>query len=630
MDIYRLRINGLFYQYSVDVDLRNKANVLIGANGVGKTTILQIINCLKDNDFLTLSRWSFISMEVYLRNKTGRALKKPFLFKQEELFPDEAVLIEGFAKYKHTQGLLEENLFDVKYDKHVEVLLNILKESGQYYNYLSQSILDVPYSKTIKEYVNYAAPGCYETLSELGQFVRTLIESPDKTGGIRLINGSLLYEKIIFNDKKRTIYDSICTKGDKNIFYFDLVKSVSFIESEYPEPICTSPILRWINGLSEIRNEDDISEHISSYDFGEYIFSPLPLLGISYSVGDVDKQVGGEISSLIFKLYKDVHDFRLDPNTVTKVMRQISESQPIDLNGLISNNYFESEYVDRINRMASDFAAEIMSGQYTDFRDEVYIEMEDYEKYSEINVIEETPMELDFIEKHKDIIDNLDSIEDEQIICMSRYLKDPKNRAIITNYIMPIIAKESIFSPSKLFQNEQEYEDDWGDEYDAMVFRDYMFYKRIIDDIQAPIHKSKTISKLEEMLSKYLYDKEISIFPSGIFFYKKNVSEESNNIERLYKTSNGAIGLNELASGEKKIVLLLCIALLCKNFTILIDEPELSLSIVWQSEILKDIVSEGVLSNITVATHSPYLVEKEELEPYIIYLPSEEESDGRL
>ena len=57
-----------------------------------------------------------------------------------------------------------------------------------------------------------------------------------------------------------------------------------------------------------------------------------------------------------------------------------------------------------------------------------------------------------------------------------------------------------------------------------------------------------------------------------------------------------------------------------KSQIILLDEPEASLSIVWQENLLKDIINNFDFNKIIVATQSPYIIESEDLDEYIIPL----------
>jgi predicted ATPase len=68
------------------------------------------------------------------------------------------------------------------------------------------------------------------------------------------------------------------------------------------------------------------------------------------------------------------------------------------------------------------------------------------------------------------------------------------------------------------------------------------------------------------------------------------------------------IDLNELSSGEKQIVSLLAhLFLYDSKKIILIDEPELSLSIDWQQKILVDIASAPSCQQLLAITHSPFI-----------------------
>ena len=44
-----------------------------------------------------------------------------------------------------------------------------------------------------------------------------------------------------------------------------------------------------------------------------------------------------------------------------------------------------------------------------------------------------------------------------------------------------------------------------------------------------------------------------------------------------------------------------------KEFIVLIDEPELSLSIKWQETILEDMVQSGKVKYLMAVTHSPFI-----------------------
>lgn len=73
----------------------------------------------------------------------------------------------------------------------------------------------------------------------------------------------------------------------------------------------------------------------------------------------------------------------------------------------------------------------------------------------------------------------------------------------------------------------------------------------------------------------------------------------------------------DLSSGEKQIVSLFSHIYLSrrKKFFVVIDEPELSLSVPWQQRFLLDITNNQYCDGIIAVTHSPFIFEND-LEPY--------------
>lgn len=72
------------------------------------------------------------------------------------------------------------------------------------------------------------------------------------------------------------------------------------------------------------------------------------------------------------------------------------------------------------------------------------------------------------------------------------------------------------------------------------------------------------------------------------------------------------ISLEDLSSGEKQVVSLMARFYLTDTPRIvLIDEPELSLSIDWQRKVLPDIISSKMVPQLIAITHSPFVFENE-------------------
>jgi predicted ATPase len=88
-------------------------------------------------------------------------------------------------------------------------------------------------------------------------------------------------------------------------------------------------------------------------------------------------------------------------------------------------------------------------------------------------------------------------------------------------------------------------------------------------------------------------------------------------IQQTDKVSKNApsdtLKMGMLSSGEKQIVSLFSQIYLSNssNYFVIIDEPELSLSVAWQKRFLPDILNSGRCSGLVAVTHSPFICDNE-------------------
>lgn len=74
--INRIRITGLNEQYTVDLRLRDKHCIIVGPNGVGKSTALQIIACAMGRQWETLSKLRFSDVEFHFSSGVISAVSR--------------------------------------------------------------------------------------------------------------------------------------------------------------------------------------------------------------------------------------------------------------------------------------------------------------------------------------------------------------------------------------------------------------------------------------------------------------------------------------------------------------------------------------------------------------------------
>lgn len=119
----------------------------------------------------------------------------------------------------------------------------------------------------------------------------------------------------------------------------------------------------------------------------------------------------------------------------------------------------------------------------------------------------------------------------------------------------------------------------------------------------------KKLASLEE------FSKKIKILLKNINakFKNKKLSIDTENGLNLFDHTGTALNLSNLSSGEQHELILIFTLLFNtkQNSLILIDEPEISLHILWQKKFIEDLIDIIKINNIDVivATHSPSIAE---------------------
>ena len=116
------------------------------------------------------------------------------------------------------------------------------------------------------------------------------------------------------------------------------------------------------------------------------------------------------------------------------------------------------------------------------------------------------------------------------------------------------------------------------------------------------IPTEQLLNQFTDICNTYLVDKKIV----------SHVDTESITLKVCTK-KNRFIPLDTLSSGEKQIISIFSHLYLSspRKCAILIDEPELSISIEWQRKLLPDILKASKCQFLVVATHSPFIFENE-------------------
>lgn len=134
-------------------------------------------------------------------------------------------------------------------------------------------------------------------------------------------------------------------------------------------------------------------------------------------------------------------------------------------------------------------------------------------------------------------------------------------------------------------------------EHDALAY----FLANLVKVYEQQKVNDNAIKQFTEKSNRYLVDKKV--------VYDESAVEIS--IKR--RKNDHPVSISSLSSGEKQIISLFSRLFLekSKQVAIFFDEPELSLSIEWQKQLLPDIVQSGLCGFLFCTTHSPFIFDND-------------------
>lgn len=165
------------------------------------------------------------------------------------------------------------------------------------------------------------------------------------------------------------------------------------------------------------------------------------------------------------------------------------------------------------------------------------------------------------------------------------------------------LMKYDLLSQDSSFDNEIQV--DHIEENDVKVLN--LYVKDTNEKLSSFDSIYEKINTFVEILNRKLIFKEVKVSSRRGFYFIRmvNGSEGSDDKEKL-------LSLSKLSSGEQHQVVLLYQLIFNTepNTLVLIDEPEISLHVVWQKQFMEDLTEVSKINNIKsiIATHSPQII----------------------
>ena len=582
-----VRINKLFGKYDNEIDLSSRGIIFIGENGVGKTTIMKIIQNLMNYNFSELIKYDFESIDIEVSLQDGKMLHETIRYADllptdeeiRNLIKNSKLFEEDYRDEWHTYSFNldkedkieavnsdypnddwndddeKADFWDDTYDQEEyyngnfyvlsEELINDIIKKNELNNIIRKIIKNEEftnlYYKTyidslkkekdyyyINDYIGFYSK-IDERLKDIVSMIKEYIE--------KILSSN---KSVHFENRKDIIKILKIIKGNKNKYVdiLDMTKIYTFDNKLLSSSLITNKLLEWKAAIPNKTYKLKLfKETVDTFPGRVYDFFE-----------NMEKSIYEEVLQEIDgRRYKDI-----DEDNFINSSKDISElnSNTIEINSIINHYYYNEDFIAQINSVALAYYVVANNKEW------------------QLNNKKEATADMTLIK--------------------DRFIK----------YIRPVLLKNGPFDI------EWGAENSIGSIDENRVFCD--FYAKEWNSFEENVNPK--IKTLQELLNKYMMNKDVEVTPMGLLVKSKD--------------DNHVIPLNSLSSGEKKLLIIFLHCLFNEDVPILIDEPEISLSIIWQENLLPDLLEKTNIKQVIVATHSSAVISDSSLDKYIIPLPN--------
>jgi predicted ATPase len=553
----KIKVTGLFGKYDYDLDLSKKINILIGENGDGKSSIINIINSIFNHDYFSLTKIKFSLIELTYNNKTIKidyndlfadisTYFDEYSFFEEEIYRYNIDLIRMFSYRDDFENTNIKNSF-TKIDYSLPDYVKNFKVKGK--------SPDSVKTKLILDLLNNFS------LSDLNGYISLVINYKDEVL-------SKIFDQLILEEN--SIYNYIHK-------HFNKRKVVSFTLSDFNDFLVKTNKKLTRDGYKEINiiqnsrylisgNYFNDFEQLSEYDNKNFM-----KIQKAFNVKKLNMVELFDIDSKIKPKFE-----RLDRELERKsINRNFKENQEAESNTTTSINM-------SIKRMFKQGGLLTFSRKFLELSSEK-IELNSTESIKaskEVEKIGYENLQSQLKEKYTEEI--------RRFVISSQYQGrnyDDSDKS----------STRSIYSLNSRIRQFYELTKEEFNKSREFIFEETVYKALKLNELLDELWKQKddNVKKTEVILSDFFVSKKISILSAKRFL----ISD--------VKTKK-IIPLEFLSSGEKKILTIISSVILGdQDDVILIDEPELSLSIPWQEKLIDSIEEFG--GKILIATQSNHI-----------------------
>jgi predicted ATPase len=536
-----IQINDLLDAYTTQVDLSQRCIIFTGENGIGKSTIVSILDCLAQLDFVELARFYFRSIVIKANGRTATLLYK-------DLFP----CCESVKRVIHMLDAGKGDMQDVSIEETMD-LLDWLSEDGYTYRCcLHAFYFDRTLKREILRKLHVSANGLYALRERVKEALTHMAQKSRQNANARIFIGSAVLEDIEGSHLRRLrqdLYDAVHELNLRPACFLDMGEHYEISPELLDTPCAKSPVLSWVAAYQSPQAQEETEPKRAG----------MPV---------VHPSLGADVARILKQEYNAPHILPIVERAHMKeaFLANLKEKQWVEINKLIHAFYYTPEQIRDINQAAIGYYHALIGQEIT-------------------------------------------PCTQEENALLAAFFGDMALLEKIKLYISPALLKDSLFDLDigELMHKKQ---------FNQTHLAFYEFCSAKLDAIMSM--RSGKAMLLEQLAGEYITNKRVRVTPAGLILSAMDLSEQRI-IENGYYEQETA--LDTLSYGEKKMLMLLALSIFFEELTLMVDEPELSLSIVWQERLLMDVLERTDIKKVIVSTHSPYIAADERLLDYLQMLP---------
>ncbi len=652
-----VKIKGLFNEKDVTVDLRNSISIIIGENGIGKSTSYRIASLATNHTYeglLGLLSYPFNEILIFYFDKAGNCYKKEKIV-YYDLLPKKDAL-QNIFKSLNSFYEYDEIFKDLNLD---EILLNNI---NLFLNKLDEKEYHKIYKKILTKNPTYKYDFIRNTQNnkidldceEMAVLLRTICEKLVTSSSNKkfLLTKDSLYLCLAYSSNLKEFLPTISAYDQTNFNYDgddyndDSANDISTFDDYQNEEEDIFDNMYYPDDDYEYNDEyEGMSDsYYNKYDNTEDDYAPS-----QERKDDSYDDIYDEDDSYKDYLYDNIYD----ENEYGSIYFDFAKKDPKEQEASWDNDFTQLRHILLKTYMAKFFMGYNINKSTEDINVYNFIKDSNIQLLNNSNDIEYFQINFDG-KSHNELltnyykprsiqIDKLKVLFNEEDFDLNKVIKilneeyyNEMSSDLDNDYM--ILFQENSFEDN----NKQITQDDFIKYIYGKNYADFNYafftnlksnyqkeFEQMINDNKTNWYKTKKtikriintlkidcinpiLKKAEKYINKYLVDKKMTIYPSCVIF--------SNDNGRF-------IPCHFLSSGEKNLVLLFLLASMLRyyidykteeNYNLILDEPEISMNIEWQEDLIEDLKNcLGEKINLTILTQSPQLLQNERLYAYL-------------